>query len=130
MTSFSWTKTWCFVWSNSTYLSSLINFQRILLTKKLLNYWAKTILEFLFPKMPKPSKLAIYFLISLVSAGFLLYQTFSKEYVSVSLALTKMTNSKWKNAIIFNAVFATVLAIVTSLIKFFFGEMREIERYV
>jgi len=80
--------------------------------------------------MPKPSKLAIYFLISLVSAGFLLYQTFSKEYVSVSLALTKMTNSKWKNAIIFNAVFATVLAIVTSLIKFFFGEMREIERYV
>lgn len=80
--------------------------------------------------MPKPSKLTIYVLVSVAIAAAVSYKTFSQPHVSFSLGFTRLTNSKLNNAILFNCIFSIVLVTVNTLIKFFFGEMREIERYV
>lgn len=80
--------------------------------------------------MPLISKLSIYVLGSLSLAGMIIYQNVLQGNVPLSLAITRLANSKYHKAVMLNAIFAIVLGAITSVIKFFFGEMREMERYV
>jgi len=79
--------------------------------------------------MPLISKLSIYVLGSLSLAGMIVYQNVLQGNVPLSLAITRLANSKYHKAVMLNAIFAIVLGTITSVIKFFFGEMREMERY-
>jgi len=79
--------------------------------------------------MPLFSKLSIYVIASLALAGLVIYQNIIQGNVPLSLAVTRLANSKSHKVVVLNAIFALVLATVTFIIKFFFGEMREMERY-
>jgi len=80
--------------------------------------------------MPLFSKLSIYVIASIALAGMIIYQNVIQGNVPLSLAITRLANSKSQKVVVLNAIFAIVLATITSVIKFFFGEMREMERYV
>jgi len=72
----------------------------------------------------------IYFILSVSLGVYILVQNFAQDHPTVSVGFERLVSPKINKTILSNAVISIVLAFVALLVKVFFGELREIERYV
>jgi hypothetical protein len=74
--------------------------------------------------------LLLYVVLSCYAAGNLVYEAFTRKDMTFALAFTRLVSPKLNKTILFNGLFSVLVMIMSFSITFFFGELREIERYV
>lgn len=71
-----------------------------------------------------------YYILSTIILVVIVENALTKSKYEVYQTAISLINSKYNNIIIFNFVGATIFGLTYLLIKFFFGELREIEKIV